>query len=348
MDKPRSLMHFPNKSAQEDPRHAAFHRHVRRRVRSLPSTQPVEACTFGTSLPTATAMKRIDTTDAISYSGTSLLAGDSSSEGVLRLADRFRIHIAGVYAGAVGREWGSADKHESDCMHHINIQLSGRRQVVHDGRVHRMEPGQVWFLSANTPVERKCTERSDVIFFKIFCECLPGIDPLADWSDREPRLAGTCDVAEFRNWLAPRRGALGLAEILRLRGLLLQWVASAIPELGQVLQAHLKIHARFAGVYSVIEEQLGADLRMATLAKTYGSTTEAFSIEFFRSTGIRPKEYLTRRLNQEAMKWLTHSNTTIKEIAATLRFTDQYYFSRFFKKVNGCTPTEYRERFRED
>ena len=224
------------------------------------------------------------------------------------------------------------------------MNLSGRRQVVCHGKVYDLKPGEAWYLPANTPVERRCEENGEVIFIKFFCECLPGVDPLPDWKNREPRRMRAIDIAEWRAWLENDR-TLGISSIIGLRGRLLWWMVQTIPELDEVIAQHLAGHTRFADVFQHIEDHLGADLRLADLADVQGTTPGAFAAAFSRSTGISPKEYLTRRLNQEAIRWVTSSNLKMKEIAAKLRFSDEYYFSRFFQKQNGTPPMRYRSMF---
>ena len=72
---------------------------------------------------------------------------------------------------------------------------------------------------------------------------------------------------------------------------------------------------------------------------------DAFAAAFSRSTGASPNEYLQRRLNQEAVRWVMNSELKMKEIAEKLRFNDEYYFSRFFQKQNGSPPLRYRSMF---
>jgi AraC-like DNA-binding protein len=260
------------------------------------------------------------------------------------LAERFRIHLIGIYSATAGREWNSHGNNESDIVHHINVNLSGRRQVVCNGRIYHLEPAEAWFLPANTPVERRCEETCEILFFKFFFECLPGVDPLLDWKDREPRRMCAIDPAEWRDWISNEK-LLGISSILGLRGRLLCWMVQAIPELDDVIALHLATHFRFAGVFQHIEDHLGADLRLADLAEVHGISPGAFSASFTRSTGMSPKEYLNRRLNQEAIRWVMNSNLKIKEIADKLRFSDEYYFSRFFQKQNGAPPLRYRSLF---
>lgn len=290
-------------------------------------------------------MKAADTTDPRTYEDGRTLMSESHGGREYSLAERFRMHLIGMYANKVGLEWDSGGGSESDSLHHINLNLSGRRQVVCRGRTYDLEPGEAWFLPGNTLVERRCRETFEVVYFRFYCECLPGVDPLLDWEDREPRRMCAIDVAEWRTWMENDK-PLGIANILGLRGRLMWWMVQTIPELDEVISLHLAHHSRFSGVFQYIEDHLGADLRLADLASVHGSSERAFAAAFTRSTGISPKEYLTRRLNQEALRLVMNSEIKMKDIAEKLRFNDEYYFSRFFQKQNGSPPLRYRGQFR--
>ena len=289
-------------------------------------------------------MKSVDTTNPQAHAHIRTLTSQVHGGREHNLAERFRMHLVGMYSTTVGREWDSGGKSESDVVHHINVNLSGRRQVICHGRTYDLGPGEAWFLPANTPVERRCDETCEVVFFKFFCECLPGVDPLLDWKDREPRRMRSIDVAEWRTWLENDK-SLGIASILGLRGRLMWWMVQTIPELDEVIELHLAGHSRFSEVFQHIEEHLGADLRLSDLAEVYGISPGAFAAAFTRSTGVSPKEYLNRRLNQEAIRWVINSDLKMKEIAEKLYFNDEYYFSRFFQKHNGTPPLRYRSMF---
>ena len=59
---------------------------------------------------------------------------------------------------------------------------------------------------------------------------------------------------------------------------------------------------------------------------------------------VTPVRYLMDLRLEQAKILLQSSNYSIFEIALAVGFSDQYYFSRLFKKSNGQTPSEYREK----
>lgn len=58
--------------------------------------------------------------------------------------------------------------------------------------------------------------------------------------------------------------------------------------------------------------------------------------------GVSALGALNRRLLTEAQRDLAYSSLSIKAIALTLGFADAAYFTRFFTRHAGCSPTAYR------
>lgn len=63
--------------------------------------------------------------------------------------------------------------------------------------------------------------------------------------------------------------------------------------------------------------------------------------QYFRKT---PTALIQERIALEAKKKLHLTRKSIKEIAFSLRFKDEHYFSRFFKKVTKVTPVAFRKK----
>jgi len=286
-------------------------------------------------------MKLEDTTSPSCHSGLSTVFTSTSAPHELEIVSRLRLHLLGLYHCQVGAQWDSHGRQESDYLHHVDIVLSGRRQVVFDGDVLDLEPGQAYWLPGNTPLERRCKEKCRVMFLKLRCEWLPGLDPFLDWPSRRPALIEACDLDYWRTWLRPQLEPTA-NQLLCLQAWLLESISKVIPDLKGLIVQHLKTHATFAEVFTLIEGKLGADLRIEELAQKHGTSLHAFSMSFKRNTGMTPKAYLKRRLNQEALLLLTNTDFKIKEIADKLKFYDEYHFNRFFSQMNGAPPFHYR------
>lgn len=56
-------------------------------------------------------------------------------------------------------------------------------------------------------------------------------------------------------------------------------------------------------------------------------------------------ELINERIILEAKRLISHGNLTIKEISDYLEYEDYSYFSRFFKKHTGVTPSEFNKQF---
>ncbi|RZA03963.1 MAG: AraC family transcriptional regulator [Sphingobacteriaceae bacterium] len=60
--------------------------------------------------------------------------------------------------------------------------------------------------------------------------------------------------------------------------------------------------------------------------------------------GIPAGEVIRNRIILEAKRLLINNDMTVLEVANHLNFTDNSYFTKFFKKVEGVTPEEFRKR----
>lgn len=73
------------------------------------------------------------------------------------------------------------------------------------------------------------------------------------------------------------------------------------------------------------------------------SYSDAHLIRVFKqSFGVTPYDYLMQQKVEFAKRLLLYSSFSIKEIAAHLCFSDQYYFSNYFKMKTGVSPKNYK------
>lgn len=65
-----------------------------------------------------------------------------------------------------------------------------------------------------------------------------------------------------------------------------------------------------------------------------------------RETGVSAKEYMQRKILDRAKDLLLHPEMTITQVAHSLGYDYPQHFVRFFKKMTGQTPTEYRNDYK--
>lgn len=62
------------------------------------------------------------------------------------------------------------------------------------------------------------------------------------------------------------------------------------------------------------------------------------------TTGKTTSEMIAERITKECTQYLLHSNLSISEIAYSLGFETVSYFSKFYRKHTGKSPSEIREQ----
>lgn len=81
------------------------------------------------------------------------------------------------------------------------------------------------------------------------------------------------------------------------------------------------------------------------LASAVGYGADYLSSLFKRSTGISIVRYTNRLRVETAKTLLANYGVTIKEAAFSCGFSDEKYFMRVFKQLEGITPSQYKNSF---
>lgn len=64
----------------------------------------------------------------------------------------------------------------------------------------------------------------------------------------------------------------------------------------------------------------------------------------YPATGMSPKEIIDRQIESAIKCYLSDTDLPVKNIAEKLHFNDPSYMCRFFRRLNGVSPTEYRNQ----
>ena len=83
-------------------------------------------------------------------------------------------------------------------------------------------------------------------------------------------------------------------------------------------------------------------ISVAKVAAALGISAGHLSRVFKRTTGFTFERYLMMQRVKAAKRMLLEPLATISEVSESCGFSDSAYFARVFRKVAGCSPTEYR------
>ena len=83
------------------------------------------------------------------------------------------------------------------------------------------------------------------------------------------------------------------------------------------------------------------DISVDDIAQAVGVSRSHLYRVFMSIVGHSPIDYLTEYRINEACKLLRTGSLSIAEVAVSVGFFDQFYFSRVFKRAKGVPPSKY-------
>lgn len=207
----------------------------------------------------------------------------------------------------------------------------------------KLRPGRAYLIPLNRSFDYTCLSRVDKFYAHFRLETALGRDAF-DGVEKPVDLGG------FDPGLAPSlRKALkrrSESDQLRIQSLILEALSKGPLPLNRLLSRESQIRKKYASILNMIETGLSAELSVEELAATQGKTPAAFSAGFKRDFGESLKSFLNEKIGLRARDLLARSDKKVREVSAELGFRDEFYFSRFFKKMTGRSPLEYRKSSR--
>lgn len=101
---------------------------------------------------------------------------------------------------------------------------------------------------------------------------------------------------------------------------------------------------KFDKVLKYIDEHFRENIPLSKLASIMNISSMYFS-NYFKSTfNISPKQYILNKKLMESQRLLLENKLSIKEIAYTLGFENENYFSEFFTAKAGISALKFRKR----
>lgn len=107
--------------------------------------------------------------------------------------------------------------------------------------------------------------------------------------------------------------------------------------------------SRLNVLVSIIEEYIRnnymLDISMQEAARAVHYSEPYFCKMFKQQFGQNFTAYLTEYRLEEAKKLLMQPNVSVKSVGEKVGYPDSSYFAKVFKRITGCSPSEYRRNF---
>lgn len=99
-------------------------------------------------------------------------------------------------------------------------------------------------------------------------------------------------------------------------------------------------------VKRLIEEAFDTDLTLEKCSARINYHPQYISRVFRQETGVNFADYLAQYRLEVAKRWLKETELTITDIAEKLKYNNPANFIRYFRKMEGMTPGQYRDKNR--
>ncbi|CAM3381805.1 AraC family transcriptional regulator [Marinicrinis lubricantis] len=97
----------------------------------------------------------------------------------------------------------------------------------------------------------------------------------------------------------------------------------------------------------IIHQEYSSDLTIEKCASMLHYNANYLSSVFRKETNMTFSEYLTAYRFNKAKEWLVSTDKTVKDIAEQLHYNNSQNFIRSFRKLEGITPGQYREKYKQ-
>lgn len=105
------------------------------------------------------------------------------------------------------------------------------------------------------------------------------------------------------------------------------------------------LSGKLKSILHYLDEHYTEDISLDQLAEQFFISKYYLSREFKKEYGTTIIQYILTKKITNAKELLRYSNSSIEEIARLCGIDDASYFNKVFKKMEGCTASEYRKKW---
>lgn len=218
--------------------------------------------------------------------------------------------------------------------------LGGEAYVICNHKKVLLTPGNLYLIPINSLTTYVCEADIEKLYLHIKVSAFYGRDLF--------EAASTClqmpfNIDEINNIVSLLKEN-SLNGVLALKALIFKDIFKLLQTVEKAPNADYDTMYKYINLYKYIVNSLSAQLTQNEVCKYLEVAPTTFLKNYKKDTGHTLKYFMSEALAQKASEKLLLTNHSIKQIAFDLKFSDEFYFSRFFKKHTGLSPREYRSK----
>lgn len=206
----------------------------------------------------------------------------------------------------------------------------------------RLKEGSLYLIPAGVTFSYSCEHYMEQLFFHVNVNGENGMD-----------LFQGCGRILERESQAGQNGlALQLycsestADAFRLKGLIWEELAAFAEAEGLPPESGRSCSELVSRFFFLAQNPVSASNHVRGLAERLHVAESTLSKRFRLETGMAPGAYLNRLVLEKACRLLLSEEVSIAAVADRLGFSDQFYFTKYFRRQMSMTPSAYRRLMR--
>lgn len=228
--------------------------------------------------------------------------------------------------------------HSQIQFHRLYYPLSGRAMLRLYDKELELLPGRVYFIPAYSIVKSHIEGRMEKYYVHFQVDS-PMLDMYRYISNKLSVEAGE-NTAYLFDAVLDNYSDPSYSSRLRVQGAMNLIIADFLAN----ISADRSSISKFDPVLTYINEHYRESLTLSVLADIMGFSPMYFSNVFKKVFNVSPKQYILSKRLAESQRLLLETKMPVKEIAYSVGFENENYFSEYFSSRVGVSALKFRSR----
>lgn len=238
--------------------------------------------------------------------------------------------------------------HEMVTLNHTYLLEPGEVMVVGSNQLHRGQGPfgmEVEYIVLHVDFE-PYFDSATLNYWNSFMEVLQPLDALNEIFRRSPlaRQEVGHAIKQIHEEVMRQKHGYEIAVSMHMKALMLSLLRN---DDERILLLNGNMDAQMLRpVMSYIDERLGERISMMDVSRIAGMSYVYFSKYFKSRMGLSFTDYVNRKRIAKASRMLAMSDRKMTDIAVSVGLENMAHFYEMFKRYNGCTPKQFKNKIR--